>query len=1298
MQQFHFDLSHLNDDLELAVEVGGQQLPLRVHTNATLETAARSNALIDRLGTKDHKFTHYADLSTISLANDAVCLVSLVRKPSKEIYLPQILRMTHYIPEGALRAFFRKQFDIYRRPLDEVRALFRHDITALPTSFSAILHNLGIFDLPKNDEQALDLLVSVNTVVDSMTTAGSLVAFHPSLANMQPAIAAIVMGEHILPDPSVDAAQYNAMQVLAGAIEDVGDEWSPIIQCCDKDGNPLRAGYDLDPGNGGLSEGDQLYTQTIDDSVYEVLSAPVARANLTARNNPDLCGKTWAPQTGVTAVTNAAVSPPSQPPVKSASSSSTSYKWTVNEQTSHYGVSVDKTSIRVDDNDNFSIDANNSYLRTLYAGYQLKDERGKPISDIQSLRSISATNTVMGAPVSTDPTPLEFDLDQAAQVELLFGSLGTSDWQVDISDRGAMLTGLWQYGIPMAFIVAGKALKSSSTFNEIVNDEELVKTALTIAIPYVGVGSVVASALTNYRKVLFSLANIALGIAFEKGMEKLGEWMLAQLAASKLKKAMGPVGMMMRVASAVVNTVSLAVTTTECLASPATVRITASRAIDVTLTLHPDPAHGEVGNPATAVWPSVATRYQVTLQYKQGTSFVEKGPMPTTTSNTPLTITFTDVPAGGEFQIIAGVYSETGWLAGSWQSDCISAHPNSGSTLDLGDHEIVENLVPLAPATQYVYKEELTYDGSTFEWNNGEPATATVDALDPGDSGTLCELVGMTINNSAFQVGYTWRSSGQNLPPDTLSAPQSDQQLYGVQSLSVLAEPSSRLIQTDIGFMNRPQIAYAPSITSDEEINQQNFVLDPRGGGMHLRQVELSEDWTDFGFGNSTLQSWGRFPLQNLDALAVHPSNMVVGVSFQDHKMMIAPLPATGVPDDEAPEALIVSGEGIQQGLMKGPMALAISPDGRILVLESANNRVQAFDIKGNPVTTFTPDDPLFALTTADIAADLDAGNVPSAFVNALVDSSTTYQDWLDDTFVTQLDSGQFVPENDPLIQALSEKRIFLSYNPDDMNNPTVSSQIQVVMPGLVWDIIEPRGYAWRLVLQDGLISIFSVPAKVTVKIQTQGQRWLLTDNLLGQSWQFSPSTAEPTQTLVNKALSYFPLTNSEDDVTYLDMGVEAEGHIYVLYYINNGSATTDYYLDIYAPTGTLLLRTPDSSVTASPQNVVAGKIAVDIWRNLYTLGFGSMAGPNGAVQPQIAHWHPTTPLFSLDVSLQKDLNDQNITVVTQAFAENGVTLTNNADIFVDDPEGSWRIKDGQIYYHIYRIGAELQVYNISAA
>jgi len=63
--------------------------------------------------------------------------------------------------------------------------------------------------------------------------------------------------------------------------------------------------------------------------------------------------------------------------------------------------------------------------------------------------------------------------------------------------------------------------------------------------------------------------------------------------------------------------------------------------------------------------------------------------------------------------------------------------------------------------------------------------------------------------------------------------------------------------------------------------------------------------------------------------------------------------------------------------------------------------------------------------------------------------------------------------------------------------------------------------------------------------------------------------------------------------ITYLDLGVEGLGYLYVLSYVNDGSVAADYRLDVYDPQGNFLTRT--TSVTAA-------RMAVDTFRNVYTL------------------------------------------------------------------------------------------------
>lgn len=94
---------------------------------------------------------------------------------------------------------------------------------------------------------------------------------------------------------------------------------------------------------------------------------------------------------------------------------------------------------------------------------------------------------------------------------------------------------------------------------------------------------------------------------------------------------------------------------------------------------------------------------------------------------------------------------------------------------------------------------------------------------------------------------------------------------------------------------------------------------------------------------------------------------------------------------------------------------------------------------------------------------------------------------------------------------------------------------------------------------------------------------------------------------------------DQEADVTYLDMAVESTGWIYLLSFAGAGRSPADYRLDIYDPNGmtdTYLSRTT---------GVAAGKMAVDLWRNIFTLNYEPIITPDG-VEPSLSEWIPSTP------------------------------------------------------------------------
>ncbi|MDD0973776.1 hypothetical protein [Pseudomonas fontis] len=1296
MKHLHFDLRHVERTQTLEVRVGSARYPLSLHSEQSLESAGTTHGALSLLPSEhQQRFSHFAAIDKAHFTDTDSRYLQVVIPERDGVHLPQVVAMCVIIPEDHLRVFWQERLERYQQPLQQVRAFHRHTVARKPKVHCARLAHLGLRSLPDGQSARLDALVQSQTLVTPLDTAAALVSHHPGLASIQPSTSVIVLNDHILPSPEVDPEQYNRMQLLAAQIGSLGQDWSPIVACQDADGNALVAEYDL-PGQ--IEAGQALYTYGVHEDLDGHLGAGLAGANRSAANDLRLMDKTWAASSGTTFAASERAADEAAVRAETAGGGESRYRWTVNERTVHHGILVDAGSIDIDHDSQLSIDVSNTYLRTLVAGYQLLDATGQPLGGKVRLQSISATNSILGIPCDTQPSTLDIPMGSASGVRLYFASLGVSDWDDDFSTSGALLTGLWQYGVPTVLMACGSYITGHREFNRIVNDRQLTAAALAIGLPMLGGGLATASAVLSTRTVMVKCANVIVGLILRKGMEALGKWLAGKCTTGVLGSCLGPIGWVFRTAATLMSIEEMAVTTGEVLSSPSCVKVMVSRAIDVSLSLHPDPVHGEAGNPQTAVWPAVASNYVAYLEYQGGTNHKLTGSMPQVTSSTPLTLRFDDVPAGGQFRVLVGLYSDNGWLAGSWQSDWMTAQANHGTTLELGAHNIVEQLVPLSPDTQYVFKERIAVERGRYVWQAGAPPQATHASLACGSDGTLCELVDISLNSSAYQIGYAWRASGQHLPTDSTAAAKSDAQQYVLQNLSVLADPQSRLIVADIGLSNRPGIAWSQANNQHERIEQDNFILDPRGSAMHLRKVILGDGASTFGLGERGLQSWGQFPLNTIDALAIHPDGIVLAASWKDSKLMFLPLPAQGSPDSEAPMATMVAGEGIRQGLLRGPKAISVMPDGRILVLETENHRVQAFDTKGNAVPGFTPFKPLLSIDSNAIAAALNDGVVPEAFIQALVDQEQGYLFSLSTSFVKQLDEASFAAESDPLLKTLNLHGLVLAYDPQAMGDRSASAQIHVVEPGHEWTLDDPRGSSWQVRLRHGVLAVYQRPCRARVEVIAPGSEWHILDGSTGQAWRIRPSTAQPRQSLVYWSLSYFPLQGARGlNVTYLDMAVEARGYVYVLSYTGDGSQASDYLLDIHAPDGSFLSRSPDPSLTRTPHNVVAGKLAVDLWRNVYGLMFETLKSPSGTTQPGIGHWMPTPPLFDMPVSQQPRLNEHNIGEVKIQFDKHGINLTPSAFIDVIDPNGAWSIKDVAATYHIYRVADSIHVYAVQA-
>ena len=101
--------------------------------------------------------------------------------------------------------------------------------------------------------------------------------------------------------------------------------------------------------------------------------------------------------------------------------------------------------------------------------------------------------------------------------------------------------------------------------------------------------------------------------------------------------------------------------------------------------------------------------------------------------------------------------------------------------------------------------------------------------------------------------------------------------------------------------------------------------------------------------------------------------------------------------------------------------------------------------------------------------------------------------------------------------------------------------------------------------------------------------------------------------------LYWFPLVSHAppDDVVYLSMSVDVANYVFILSQVGNGYDVADFYLDVYTPTGALLF---------TQRGLNAAGLAVDLWRNVYTLNYQQISGPAGRPEPSISEYTPSTP------------------------------------------------------------------------
>jgi hypothetical protein len=426
-----------------------------------------------------------------------------------------------------------------------------------------------------------------------------------------------------------------------------------------------------------------------------------------------------------------------------------------------------------------------------------------------------------------------------------------------------------------------------------------------------------------------------------------------------------------------------------------------------------------------------------------------------------------------------------------------------------------------------------------------------------------------------------------------------------------------------------------------------NFFLEPQPVvqqqplNFYLRGVKLDLPPGEYTFNYSTPSDpniWGIFQNQTpFQELAVHPNGYVVGLDNTNAKMFVLKLPANAVAPAQAPLAMPLSGKGGREGLLDSPQAMTVAADGRILVLETGTRylpqpRVQAFDVKGNPVPSFAVNQPSFQITGA--GAD--------AIIKQLDDRvvSPTLLQLFQQNFVPALAAKAVLNDSLKTVAADLDKKTFdnillatfQDFGLANDKSKTTDFTVTVTQPGKLWfvtDTVSSAVYDVRMMTDpttgfEAIDVFFQFGLAITIR--SPGNDWKIEDSVNGMTFEVTKDAKSSTLT-VQQLSSWMPLRKQtvQGSLSYLDIASETKGYIYVLSVIDNNYNSTKnpkdltFQLDLYSPDGSPLLKQPQPGVNA-------GKITVDQHRSLFSLNFNVVIGPNTRTEPGVSQWIPSTP------------------------------------------------------------------------
>ena len=965
-RHFHFDLSNAHADESYTLNAQGKRYQLAKHTDDTRTKLLPADSAVD-----SSRVTHYVQDVTLPAEYPIFCWVTGTTDIVKRGPYSFISSFIHIAEQAEQRA-------------SQLRSMLGHP--APISSRKSALNDGSCQDFFPNSQWQF---------TDAFDSATSIVFHHPEVMKLDADTSAYIK-------PLIEASQDTCF--LANLIFSQGPAylegtgtsgWCELVPLLGEDGKALTDG-----------QGNPLHDHRFSDTTNQYL-IPAVKSILTAiKDDTNLKHKSWSVQPGLTAIapTEGSSSNASAKEISEKRSELTSgYSLALSHAQGTTSAGLEYVSLKNESSGSkrsFAFVVKNNYLRYLTVYVEFLDVDGKAVKPTgwesrlpsvldstfgletdtrKYLGLVGPPAVLLGVRIYSSSLTFRVDMPEGAtRCKLLFGGLGSgSHHDLTVEKAGILLTCLVQYAIPSLFLAIGDGETSDSSLKkQIYGDGALWVDVLITLKDAINWNEEALHA--DAKSILINLANLVGSYLLKAGMAAIWQLVVAAMGKEEALSSIPFAGWALRAFNAAVTLSEIAETTVDVCSSPWVIENEVRYAMDVKVTVNA--AENDT------VLPQTADKWRVITMFSDNT-FADSLLMNMPTEPTPsLTHTFEGVPTGGTVNVIASFISDSNWLAGRGETGEVNALVSKDKTVLDQSITITESKLRINADTTYKHREKLTAHEGVHTWKKESAPTATKNDADCGaGANKLCDLHSITVSELTGMLGYAWQGSSS----EAIECGTGDtgSQFNFVQNVN-LTTPDTAL-KTSCGFDAPAPMVYqlmGPAKDSPQRGNGLNFYVDPADGANHLRRVVLDDSAGSLPLPN---ESWGRFS-ESVDALVIHPGRRAIAINYEHHKLMVLRLPTQATSDADAALAQLYSGPGTREGLIKSPVALGVAADGRILVLESGNQRVQAFDIHGNAVKCFGNNESSFmalhsetsAATYVDMAVESEGYIYVLSFIN----------------------------------------------------------------------------------------------------------------------------------------------------------------------------------------------------------------------------------------------------------------------------------------------------------------------------